>query len=155
MLLDGRKVAGILAEAGDHVVLGIGVNVGSAPWPGAGAVDATGSSCWSRSSSASSAATTTGSRPVDRGAGVPGRVPRLCGERADRAGRPRDRERAARLADRDRLTVHDGRHRRGLAEVEAQRRAVESVSTGAVVSIETGCSSDTVPSELVAVTTAT
>ena len=39
VLLDGRKVAGILAEAGDHVVLGIGVNVGQAPWPGAGSVD--------------------------------------------------------------------------------------------------------------------
>ena len=38
MLLDGSKVAGILAEAGDHVVLGIGVNVGEAPWPGAGFV---------------------------------------------------------------------------------------------------------------------
>jgi BirA family biotin operon repressor/biotin-[acetyl-CoA-carboxylase] ligase len=38
VLLDGRKVAGILAEAGDHVVLGIGVNVGEAPWPGAGYV---------------------------------------------------------------------------------------------------------------------
>ncbi len=39
VLLDGRKVAGILAEAGERVVLGIGVNVGSAPWPGAGAVE--------------------------------------------------------------------------------------------------------------------
>ena len=39
MLVGGRKVAGILAEAGDHVVLGIGVNVGSAPWPGAGLVE--------------------------------------------------------------------------------------------------------------------
>jgi BirA family biotin operon repressor/biotin-[acetyl-CoA-carboxylase] ligase len=39
VLVGGRKVAGILAEAGDHVVLGIGVNVGVAPWPGAGAVD--------------------------------------------------------------------------------------------------------------------
>ena len=39
VLLDGRKVAGVLAEAtgGDRLVLGIGVNVGSAPWPGAGA----------------------------------------------------------------------------------------------------------------------
>jgi BirA family biotin operon repressor/biotin-[acetyl-CoA-carboxylase] ligase len=40
VLLDGRKVAGILAEAGDRVVLGIGVNVGLAPWAGAGSVDA-------------------------------------------------------------------------------------------------------------------
>ena len=40
VLLDGRKVAGILAEADERVVLGIGVNVGVAPWPGAGAVDA-------------------------------------------------------------------------------------------------------------------
>jgi BirA family biotin operon repressor/biotin-[acetyl-CoA-carboxylase] ligase len=39
VLVDGRKVAGILAEAGDHVVLGIGVNVGTAPWPGAGFVE--------------------------------------------------------------------------------------------------------------------
>jgi BirA family transcriptional regulator, biotin operon repressor / biotin---[acetyl-CoA-carboxylase] ligase len=40
VLLDGRKVAGILAEAAERIVLGIGVNVGSAPWPGAGAVAA-------------------------------------------------------------------------------------------------------------------
>ncbi len=39
VLLDGKKVAGVLAEAGDRVVLGIGVNVGRAPWPGAGYVD--------------------------------------------------------------------------------------------------------------------
>jgi BirA family transcriptional regulator, biotin operon repressor / biotin---[acetyl-CoA-carboxylase] ligase len=39
VLLDGKKVAGILAEAGERVVLGIGVNVGSAPWPGAGYVE--------------------------------------------------------------------------------------------------------------------
>ncbi len=39
VLVGGRKVAGILAEAADHVVLGIGVNVGEPPWPGAGAVD--------------------------------------------------------------------------------------------------------------------
>ena len=39
VLVGGRKVAGILAEATDHVVLGIGVNVGEAPWPGAGAVE--------------------------------------------------------------------------------------------------------------------
>lgn len=39
VLVDSRKVAGILADATDHVVLGIGVNVGEAPWPGAGAVD--------------------------------------------------------------------------------------------------------------------
>jgi BirA family biotin operon repressor/biotin-[acetyl-CoA-carboxylase] ligase len=36
VLLHGRKVAGILAEAAERVVLGIGVNVGAAPWPGAG-----------------------------------------------------------------------------------------------------------------------
>ena len=40
VLLGGRKTAGILAEATDRVVLGIGVNVGVAPWPDAGAVDA-------------------------------------------------------------------------------------------------------------------
>ena len=39
MLVDGRKVAGILAEAGDRVVLGIGINVGTAAWPGAGLVE--------------------------------------------------------------------------------------------------------------------
>jgi BirA family biotin operon repressor/biotin-[acetyl-CoA-carboxylase] ligase len=38
VLVDGLKVAGVLAEAGEHVVLGIGVNVGIAPWPGAGSV---------------------------------------------------------------------------------------------------------------------
>jgi BirA family biotin operon repressor/biotin-[acetyl-CoA-carboxylase] ligase len=40
VLVDGRKVAGILAEAGERVVVGIGVNVGIAPWEGAGAVAA-------------------------------------------------------------------------------------------------------------------
>ena len=40
VLVAGRKVAGILAEASEHVILGIGVNVGAAPWPEAGAVDA-------------------------------------------------------------------------------------------------------------------
>jgi len=39
VLLAGRKVAGILAEAGERVVLGIGINVGAAPWPGAGFVE--------------------------------------------------------------------------------------------------------------------
>ena len=39
VLVDGRKAAGILAEAGERVVLGIGINVGSAAWPGAGWVD--------------------------------------------------------------------------------------------------------------------
>jgi BirA family transcriptional regulator, biotin operon repressor / biotin---[acetyl-CoA-carboxylase] ligase len=38
VLVDGRKVAGILAEASERVVLGIGVNVVAVPWPGAGAV---------------------------------------------------------------------------------------------------------------------
>jgi BirA family biotin operon repressor/biotin-[acetyl-CoA-carboxylase] ligase len=40
VLLAGRKAAGILAEASDRVVVGIGVNVGVAPWPDAGAVEA-------------------------------------------------------------------------------------------------------------------
>src|SRR5205085_2997067 len=41
VLVGGRKAAGILAEAADErVVLGIGVNVGAAPWPDAGVVDA-------------------------------------------------------------------------------------------------------------------
>jgi len=39
VLVAGRKVAGILAEASERVVLGIGVNVGSAPWPDAGFVE--------------------------------------------------------------------------------------------------------------------
>jgi BirA family biotin operon repressor/biotin-[acetyl-CoA-carboxylase] ligase len=40
VLVEGRKVAGILAEAQQRVVLGIGINVGKTAWPGAGAVDA-------------------------------------------------------------------------------------------------------------------
>jgi BirA family biotin operon repressor/biotin-[acetyl-CoA-carboxylase] ligase len=39
VLVGGRKVAGILAEAGERVILGIGINVGSAPWPSAGHVE--------------------------------------------------------------------------------------------------------------------
>jgi BirA family biotin operon repressor/biotin-[acetyl-CoA-carboxylase] ligase len=39
VLVAGRKVAGILAEADEAVILGIGVNVGRAPWPGAGFVE--------------------------------------------------------------------------------------------------------------------
>lgn len=39
VLVGGRKVAGILAEASRHVVLGIGINVGGAAWPGAGWID--------------------------------------------------------------------------------------------------------------------
>jgi BirA family biotin operon repressor/biotin-[acetyl-CoA-carboxylase] ligase len=39
VLVEGRKVAGILAEAGERVVLGIGINVGSTAWPGAGFVE--------------------------------------------------------------------------------------------------------------------
>lgn len=39
VLVDGRKVAGILAEASDRVILGIGINVGDARFPGAGWVD--------------------------------------------------------------------------------------------------------------------
>jgi biotin-[acetyl-CoA-carboxylase] ligase BirA-like protein len=38
VLVGGRKVAGILAEASERVVLGVGINVDSAPWPGSGAV---------------------------------------------------------------------------------------------------------------------
>ena len=40
VLVDGSKAAGILAEAGERVVLGIGINVGSAAWPGAGYAEA-------------------------------------------------------------------------------------------------------------------
>jgi BirA family biotin operon repressor/biotin-[acetyl-CoA-carboxylase] ligase len=39
VLVDGRKVAGILAEASGRVVLGIGINVGGTRWPGAGWVE--------------------------------------------------------------------------------------------------------------------
>ena len=39
VLVDGRKAAGILAEAGERVVLGIGINVGVSPWPGGGFVE--------------------------------------------------------------------------------------------------------------------
>jgi len=39
VLVGGRKVAGILAEASERVVLGIGINVGEARWPGAGYVE--------------------------------------------------------------------------------------------------------------------
>jgi BirA family transcriptional regulator, biotin operon repressor / biotin---[acetyl-CoA-carboxylase] ligase len=38
VLLDGRKVAGILAEAASRVVLGIGINVNGTDWPGSGYV---------------------------------------------------------------------------------------------------------------------
>src|SRR4051794_12606191 len=39
VLVDGRKTAGILAEASGRVVLGIGINVGGSGWPGAGWVE--------------------------------------------------------------------------------------------------------------------
>lgn len=39
VLVGGRKVAGILAEASGRVVLGIGINVGGTQWPGAGWVE--------------------------------------------------------------------------------------------------------------------
>jgi BirA family biotin operon repressor/biotin-[acetyl-CoA-carboxylase] ligase len=39
VLVGGRKVAGILAEASGRVVLGIGINVGATAWPGAGWVE--------------------------------------------------------------------------------------------------------------------
>jgi hypothetical protein len=39
VLVEGRKVAGILAEASERVVLGVGINVGGVAWPGAGWVD--------------------------------------------------------------------------------------------------------------------
>jgi BirA family biotin operon repressor/biotin-[acetyl-CoA-carboxylase] ligase len=39
VLVGGRKVAGILAEASERVVLGIGINVGGTAWPGAGWVE--------------------------------------------------------------------------------------------------------------------
>ncbi|HET7450040.1 MAG TPA: biotin--[acetyl-CoA-carboxylase] ligase [Gaiellaceae bacterium] len=39
VLLDGRKVAGILAEASERVVVGIGINVGGTQFPEAGWVD--------------------------------------------------------------------------------------------------------------------
>ena len=39
VLVGGRKVAGILAEASERVVLGIGINVGRTPWDGAGHIE--------------------------------------------------------------------------------------------------------------------
>jgi BirA family biotin operon repressor/biotin-[acetyl-CoA-carboxylase] ligase len=44
VLVGGRKVAGILAEASERVVLGIGINVGGSEepgsgWPGAGSIE--------------------------------------------------------------------------------------------------------------------
>ena len=39
VLVEGRKVAGILAEASGRVVLGIGINVGGTAFPGSGWVD--------------------------------------------------------------------------------------------------------------------
>lgn len=39
VLVGGRKVAGVLAEAGARVILGIGINVGATAWPGSGFVD--------------------------------------------------------------------------------------------------------------------
>lgn len=39
VLVAGRKVAGILAEASGRVVLGVGINVGGTDWPGAGWVE--------------------------------------------------------------------------------------------------------------------
>jgi BirA family biotin operon repressor/biotin-[acetyl-CoA-carboxylase] ligase len=38
VLVDGLKVAGILAEAAGRVVLGIGINVNGTAWPGSGFV---------------------------------------------------------------------------------------------------------------------
>jgi BirA family biotin operon repressor/biotin-[acetyl-CoA-carboxylase] ligase len=39
VLVDGRKAAGILAEAATRVVLGVGINVGAALWPDSASVD--------------------------------------------------------------------------------------------------------------------
>ena len=39
VIVDGRKVAGVLAEAGERVILGVGINVGRSPWPEAGYVE--------------------------------------------------------------------------------------------------------------------
>lgn len=40
VLVGGRKVAGILAEADERVVLGVGINVGETAWPGSGSLGA-------------------------------------------------------------------------------------------------------------------
>ncbi|HVU77166.1 MAG TPA: biotin--[acetyl-CoA-carboxylase] ligase [Gaiellaceae bacterium] len=40
VLVDGRKAAGILAEAASRVVLGVGINVGGTRFPGSGFVEA-------------------------------------------------------------------------------------------------------------------
>jgi BirA family biotin operon repressor/biotin-[acetyl-CoA-carboxylase] ligase len=39
VLVGGKKVAGILAEASERVVVGIGINVGGTSWPGSGWVE--------------------------------------------------------------------------------------------------------------------
>jgi BirA family biotin operon repressor/biotin-[acetyl-CoA-carboxylase] ligase len=39
VLVGGRKAAGILAEAGERVVLGVGVNAGRSAWPDAAIVE--------------------------------------------------------------------------------------------------------------------
>jgi BirA family transcriptional regulator, biotin operon repressor / biotin---[acetyl-CoA-carboxylase] ligase len=39
VLVGGRKVAGVLADAGERVILGIGINVGATAWPGSGFVE--------------------------------------------------------------------------------------------------------------------
>ena len=158
VLLDGRKVAGILAEAGDHVVLGIGVNVGTRTVAGS-----------RRGRPRPARAARRDPRPARAGLRrlvAHGQL--ICAPALPAASRActvndvtgpavhGNLERAARLAHRDRLAVHDRRHGRRLADVEAQRRCRRrTLSTGAVVSIVTGCSSDTVPSDVVAVTSAT
>ena len=121
VLIDGRKVAGILAEAAERVVLGIGINVGARPGPAPASSTATGSSCSSTCWSGSSTATSNGRlRGHDR-AEVPGCVLRLGGERGH-APLERDREHALRLGDHDsRRPVDEHGHRRRLVEAESQR----------------------------------
>ena len=157
VLLDGRKVAGILAEASERVVLGIGINVGSAAWPGAGFVDRDrlellvdvlerlehGYDEWLAT-------------PLTVALDVARRVLRLR-RHARHAALERHRERPFRLGgDELRVAVDEHRHGRRLVEREASASSGStSVSVGATVSIVTGTAICTSPSASVTVKTAT
>ena len=142
-------------------MLGIGVNVGSAPWAGAGFVQAdrlellveilaqleAGYERW--------LLTAPLLRTRDGRARVAGCVLRRDRERRHRPACPRDRERAGRLGDSDRLTVHDAVTVAASESVNCSAAPFTTVTAGGVVSIVNGTSSDTVPSGSLAVTTAT
>ena len=110
VLVDGKKVAGILAEAQERVVLGIGINVGRTAWAGAGAVEARpAGSCSSTCSSGSSSATSPGSR-ASAGDGRPDVAGRILRDRCQSChdAREAEGERAlGRVLDEPRLLVDD------------------------------------------------